>query len=86
MVVDKVKDKFISANYNLEDAALQGYIGERMRINIEKRLLTHNLPLFLDLTCTGRENKHGSESMLENFCMQQLMRGSIPATRCSNKK
>lgn len=47
-VSDKVKDKFVSADYDIQDASLLGYIGERMRINIEKRLLTFNLPSILE--------------------------------------
>ncbi len=45
---NKVKDEFVSADYDIQNAALEGYIGERMRINIEKRLLTLNLPSILE--------------------------------------
>lgn len=47
-VQDKVQDSFISADYNLQKPALEGYIVERIRINIEKRLLTLNLPSILE--------------------------------------
>jgi hypothetical protein len=47
-MVDKVKDEFVSADYDIQNAALEGYIGERMRINIEKRSLTLSLPSILE--------------------------------------
>lgn len=43
-----MKDEFVSANYDIQNAALEGYVGERIRINIEKRLLTLNLPSILE--------------------------------------
>lgn len=47
-VADAIKDKFIAANYDNSQASLEGYIGERMRINLEKRLLALNLPAILE--------------------------------------
>lgn len=47
-VPDKVKDVFQPAGFNMQNAVMEGYLGERMRINIEKRLLTLNLPSILE--------------------------------------
>lgn len=48
LVEDKIKDKFISAKYDTYRADLDGYLGQRISINIEKRLLTLNLPSILE--------------------------------------
>ncbi len=48
VVPDKVPDVFVSADYDIKNATLNGYVGERMRINIEKRLLTLDLASILE--------------------------------------
>ena len=47
VVSDKIPDRFVAPAYR-GDASLDGYVGERMRINLEQRLLTLNLPSILD--------------------------------------
>ena len=46
-VVDQIKDVFVPARYAPQTAEA-GYVGERMRINLEKRLLTLNLASLLE--------------------------------------
>lgn len=46
-VADKITDRFVAPAYR-GDAPLAGYVGERMRINLERRLLTLNLPSILE--------------------------------------
>ena len=51
-VADKITDRFTAPAYRgdapPDGAPLDGYVGERMRINLERRLLTLNLPAILE--------------------------------------
>jgi uncharacterized protein len=47
VVADKIADHFVAPIYQGK-ANLDGYVGERMRINLEHRLLTLNLPSILE--------------------------------------
>ena len=47
VVVNKIPDQFVAPVYR-GDATLTGYVGDRMRINLEHRLLTLNLPSILE--------------------------------------
>jgi len=56
MVADKVKDKFVpSEHFN---KCFEGYVGRRMRINLEKRLLTLDLEAILAPFVHREEQTH----------------------------
>ncbi len=48
VVKDKVKDIFVPVDYEKQKKAFEGYVGQRMQISLEKRLLTLNMQSLLE--------------------------------------